>query len=113
MHQGGHGQEMEPGEVPGDEAGVAGVVSQTQTAMAEAGAEGLTWTDGQAAAVGETVSYQVRLLKMKFENFLSIQCPLGFATLGKAAALALATSRALTDLRQYINSDLGFSDLEI
>merc|ERR1719385_9240 len=58
MHQGGHGQEMEPGEVPGDEAGVAGVVSQTQTAMAEAGAEGLTWTDGQAAAVGETVSYQ-------------------------------------------------------
>ena len=66
MHQGGHGQEMEPGEVPGDEAGVAGVVSQTQTAMAEAGAEGLTWTDGQAAAVGETVSYQVWLLTMLF-----------------------------------------------
>ena len=44
---------------------------------------------------------------------LEVQCPLGFATLGKAAALALATSRALTDLRQYINSDLGFSDLEI
>ena len=42
-----------------------------------------------------------------------VQCPLGFATLGKAAALALATSRALTDLRQYINSDLGFSNLEI
>ena len=42
-----------------------------------------------------------------------IQCPLGFATLGKAAPLALATSRALTDLRQYINSDLGFSDLKI
>ena len=42
-----------------------------------------------------------------------IQCPLGFATLGKAAALALATSRALTDLRQYINSDLGFSDLKM
>ena len=42
-----------------------------------------------------------------------IQCPLGFATLGKAAALGLATSRALTDLRQYINSDLGFSNLEI
>ena len=44
---------------------------------------------------------------------VTIQCPLGFATLGKAAALALATNRALTDLRQYINSDLGFSDLEI
>ena len=45
--------------------------------------------------------------------FNLVQCPLGFATLGKAAALALATSRALTDLCQYINSDLGFSDLEI
>ena len=44
---------------------------------------------------------------------IAIQCPLGFATLGKAAALGLATSRAVTDLRQYINSDLGFSDLEI
>ena len=44
---------------------------------------------------------------------IKLQCPLGFATFGKAAALALATSRALTDLRQYINSDLGFSDLEI
>ena len=42
-----------------------------------------------------------------------IQSPLGFATRDKAAALALATSKAVTDLRQYINSDLGFSDLEI
>ena len=42
-----------------------------------------------------------------------IQCPLGFATSGKAAALALATSRAVTDLRQYLNSDLGYSDLKI
>jgi len=32
-----------------------------------------------------------------------LQCPLGFATLDKAAALGLATSRAVTDLRQYIN----------
>ena len=44
---------------------------------------------------------------------LEIQCPLGFATLDKAAALGLATSRAVTDLRQYINSDLGYSDLKI
>ena len=44
---------------------------------------------------------------------IKIQCPLGFATLDKAAALALATSRAVTDLHQYINSDLGFSDLKI
>ena len=42
-----------------------------------------------------------------------VQCPLGFATLGKAAALGLATGRAVTDLRQYINSDLGYSDLKI
>ena len=45
-----------------------------------------------------------------FTNY--IQCPLGFATLDKAAALGLATSRAVTDLRQYINSDLGYSDLK-
>ena len=42
-----------------------------------------------------------------------VQCPLGFVTLDKAAALGLATSRAMTDLRQYINSDLGFSDLKM
>ena len=42
-----------------------------------------------------------------------VQCPLGFVTLDKAAALALATSRDVTDLRQYINSDLGYSDLKI
>ena len=43
----------------------------------------------------------------------TVQSPLGFATLDKAAALGLATATPLTDLRQYINSDLGFSDLEI
>ena len=37
---------------------------------------------------------------------------LGFATLDKAAALALATATPLTDLRQYINSDLGYNDLK-
>ena len=42
-----------------------------------------------------------------------LQSPLGFATLDKAAALDLATVTPLTDLRQYINSDLGFSDLKI
>ena len=44
---------------------------------------------------------------------ISLQCPLGFATLDKAAALGLGTSRAMTALRQYINSDLGFSDLKM
>ena len=42
-----------------------------------------------------------------------VQCPLGFATLDKAAALGLATATPLTDLCQYINSDLGYSDLKI
>ena len=41
-----------------------------------------------------------------------VQSTLGFATLDKAANLDLATARALTDLRQYINSDLVFSDLK-
>ena len=54
----------------------------------------------------------VELLKNNRYHYL-IQCPLGFATLDKAAALGLATSRAVTDLCQYINSDLGYSDLEI
>ena len=45
-------------------------------------------------------------------SFGKVQCPLGFATLDKAAALGLATATPLTDLRQYINSDLVFSDLK-
>ena len=45
--------------------------------------------------------------------FSIIQCPLDIETLDKAAALDLATATPLTDLRQYINSNLGFRDLEI
>ena len=41
-----------------------------------------------------------------------IQSTLGFTTRGLAVDLALATGRAVTDLRQYINSDLVFSDLK-
>ena len=41
-----------------------------------------------------------------------IQSTLGFATMDIAANLDLATGRALTDLHQYINSDLVFSDLK-
>ena len=59
------------------------------------------------------VKFSLILMHIQSNGILYVQSPLGFATLGKAAALALATSRALTDLRQYINSDLGFSDLEI
>ena len=42
-----------------------------------------------------------------------VQLTFGFETLDKEAALGLATATPLTDLRQYINSDLGFSNLEI
>ena len=45
--------------------------------------------------------------------FSPIQCPLDIETLDKAAALDLATATPLTDLRQYINSNLGFSDLKM
>ena len=38
---------------------------------------------------------------------------MGFATLDKAAALGLATSRDVTELHQYINTDLGYSDLKL
>ena len=55
--------------------------------------------------------WELRILLLT--HLVKIQCPLGFATLDKAAALGLATSRAVTDLRQYINSDLGFSDLKM
>ena len=37
-----------------------------------------------------------------------IQSSLDFATMGLATNLDLATSRALTDFRQYINNDLKF-----
>ena len=42
-----------------------------------------------------------------------VESPLDFATVYLVANLALATSRAVTDLHQYINSNLGISDLEI
>ena len=42
----------------------------------------------------------------------TVQCPLDIATLDKAAALAIATATRVTDLRQYINCDPGYSDLK-
>ena len=42
-----------------------------------------------------------------------IQSTWGFETLDKAAALGLATATSLTDPRQYINSNLGFSNLKM
>ena len=59
---------------------------------------------------------EVKKLELTFfakKAHFAVQCPLDIETLDKAAALALATSRAVTDLRQYINSNLGFSDLKM
>ena len=42
-----------------------------------------------------------------------VQSTLGFETLDIAAALDLETATPLTDLRQYINSNLGFRNLKI
>ena len=38
--------------------------------------------------------------------------PLDITTLNTSAALPIATSTPVTDLRQYINSDLEYKDLE-
>ena len=60
------------------------------------------------------ISYRQVTLTFLFHARVSYiyTVPAGFATLDKAAALGLATGRAVTDLRQYINSDLGYSDLK-
>ena len=42
----------------------------------------------------------------------AIQCPLDIATLDISAALVIATSTPATNLRQYINSNLGYNDLK-
>ena len=59
----------------------------------------------------------VKVIQVIFRNMSGhasqLQSTLGFATLDKAAALGLATATPLTDLRQYINSNLGFSNLKI
>ena len=43
---------------------------------------------------------------------LKVQCPLYIATWDIAAALPIATSTPVTNLRQYINSDLGYTNLK-
>ena len=62
-----------------------------------------------------SIAKQYKVTRGLLDSFASqtIQCPLDIETLDKAAALDLATSKAVTDLRQYINSNLGYSDLEI
>ena len=43
----------------------------------------------------------------------NIQCQSYIATLDKAAALTIVTSTPVTDLHQYINSNLVYNDLKI
>ena len=49
----------------------------------------------------------------ELDGYRLIQCPLDIATLDIVAALPIATSTPVTNLRQYINSDLGYNDLKI
>ena len=49
----------------------------------------------------------------KVSRKVVIQSTLGFETLDKAAALGLETATCLTAPCQYINSNLGFSNLKI
>ena len=63
--------------------------------------------------MGERQMSLVKLVKnSRTLLFILIQCPLDIATLDKAAALPIATSTPVTNLRQYINSDLGYNDLK-
>ena len=43
---------------------------------------------------------------------IEIQCPLDIPTLDKAAALPIAAATRVTDLSQYINSNLAYSGLK-
>ena len=55
----------------------------------------------------------VSVHKMSKFRDIEVQCPLDIATLDKAAALPIATSTPVTDLRHYINSNLGYSNLKL
>ena len=50
--------------------------------------------------------------KFFFRFTMEIQCPLDIPTLDKAAALPIAAATRVTDLRQYINSNLAYSGLK-
>ena len=58
--------------------------------------------------------YKVKEVQKKFKWVdAQLQSTLGFETLDIAAALDLETATPLTELRQYINSNLGFRNLKI
>ena len=65
-------------------------------------------------ATAKSFVHTCNALKLKdfhTRHLYYIQSTLGFETLDKAAALDLETATPLTDLRQYINSNLGFRNL--
>ena len=49
---------------------------------------------------------------MEVWKAIIVQWPLDIATLDIAAALTIATSTHVTDLRHYINSNLVYNDLK-
>ena len=54
--------------------------------------------------------YYIVLRMLVFPNI--VQCPLDIPTLDKAAALPIAAATRVTDLRQYINSNLAYNGLK-
>ena len=60
-----------------------------------------------------TVLKDVKRTSPSGKILLQVQCPLDIETLEIAAALPIATSTPVTNLHQYINSDLGYNDLKI
>ena len=57
--------------------------------------------------------FRVFALCARIIKLFKIQCLLDKGTLDIAAALVIATSTTVTNLRQYINSDLGYNDFKI
>ena len=98
-----------------------GVVHRLVTADSEAGKKYLKcwisefqchFTPSRVAQLLPTGDRNL-IFRVNYWILNSIQSTLGFETLDKAAALGLATATPLTDPRQYINSNLGFSNLKI
>ena len=55
----------------------------------------------------------IRIHTYVLDGKMTLQCPLDIKTLDKAAALPIAAATRVTDLRHYINSNLGYSNLKL
>ena len=60
----------------------------------------------------EIYFFELFFINVKSAIQIDIQCPLDIQTLDKAAALPIAAATRVTDLRQYINSNLAYSNLK-